>query len=110
MVVKIYKRMINGCCNMSVFIFDEIIIFIFEKLFFVLIIKIGGCNNQGKLIVRYIGGGVKRKYCIIDFKCDKDNVLGKVILIEYDLNRIVNIVLIIYLDGEKRYIIVFKGL
>lgn len=45
MVVKIYKRMINGCCNMSVFIFDEIIIFIFEKLFFVLIIKIGGCNN-----------------------------------------------------------------
>ena len=73
-------------------------------------IKTGGRNNQGKLTVRHIGGGAKRKYRIIDFKRNKFGVTGKVASIEYDPNRNANIALINYLDGEKRYIIAPKDL
>ena len=72
--------------------------------------KTGGRNNQGKLTVRHIGGGEKRKYRVIDFKRNKFNVTGKVASIEYDPNRNANIALINYLDGEKRYIIAPKDL
>ena len=67
-------------------------------------------SNQGKITVRHQGGGVKRKYRIIDFKRNKVNVPGTVATIEYDPNRTANIALINYADGEKRYIIAPKGL
>ncbi len=72
--------------------------------------KSGGRNFQGKTTVRHIGGGAKQKYRVIDFKRDKDGIIGKVASIEYDPNRNANIALINYKDGEKRYIIAPKGL
>ncbi|CDR31439.1 50S ribosomal protein L2 [Acholeplasma oculi] len=110
MAVKIYKRTTNGRRNMSVLTFDEITTSTPEKSLLAPISKTGGRNNQGKLTVRHIGGGAKRKYRVIDFKRDKDNVVGKVSSIEYDPNRSANIALITYLDGEKRYILAPKGL
>ncbi len=67
--------------------------------------KSGGRNNYGRITARHIGGGHKRKYRVIDFKRDKVNVPGKVTSIEYDPNRSANIALILYADGEKRYIL-----
>jgi large subunit ribosomal protein L2 len=67
--------------------------------------KSGGRNNQGKITVRHIGGGQRSKYRIIDFKRNKDGIVGKVERIEYDPNRTALIALIAYADGEKRYII-----
>ena len=72
--------------------------------------KTGGRNNQGKMTVRHIGGGAKRKYRVIDFKRNKFGITGKVTTIEYDPNRNANIAIITYLDGEKRYIIAPKEL
>ncbi len=110
MAVKIYKRTTNGRRNMSVLTFDEITSTTPEKSLLAPISKTGGRNNQGKLTVRHIGGGAKRKYRVIDFKRDKENVPGRVASIEYDPNRTANIALINYLDGEKRYILAPKGL
>lgn len=76
-----------------------------EKKLLAKLNKQSGRNNQGKITVRHRGGGVKRKYRIIDFKRDKFNVPGIVTSIEYDPNRSANIALITYKDGEKRYII-----
>ncbi|MCX7728450.1 MAG: 50S ribosomal protein L2 [Bacteroidia bacterium] len=70
----------------------------------------GGRNNQGKMTMRYIGGGHKKMYRIIDFKRDKDGIPGTVKTIEYDPNRSARIALIAYKDGEKRYIIAPQGL
>jgi len=70
----------------------------------------GGRNNQGKMTVRYRGGGHKRRYRIIDFKRDKYNVSGTVQTIEYDPNRSAFIALIQYEDGEKRYIVAPQGI
>lgn len=70
----------------------------------------GGRNNTGKMTMRYIGGGHKQKYRIIDFKRDKENVQAEVISIEYDPNRSAYISLVQYVDGEKRYIIAPNGL
>lgn len=67
--------------------------------------KTGGRNNQGRRSMRYIGGGHKRRYRVIDFKRNKDGVVGVVKTIEYDPNRSAFIALISYMDGEKRYII-----
>jgi large subunit ribosomal protein L2 len=67
--------------------------------------KTGGRNNQGRITVRHIGGGEKRKYRIIDFKRNKDGIEGRVERIEYDPNRTALIALILYKDGERRYII-----
>lgn len=72
--------------------------------------KIDGRNNYGRLVVRHRGGAHKRHYRIIDFKRDKDGVPGKVERLEYDPNRSANIALILYADGERRYIIAPKGL
>ncbi len=110
MAVKIYKRTTNGRRNMSVLTFDEITTSTPEKSLLAPISKTGGRNNQGKLTVRHIGGGAKRKYRIVDFKRDKQDVVGKVTSVEYDPNRSANIALITYLDGEKRYILAPKGL
>ena len=67
--------------------------------------KNAGRNNQGKITVRHHGGGVRRKYRIIDFKRNKDGIPAKVVSIEYDPNRTANIALICYADGVKTYII-----
>ena len=72
--------------------------------------KTGGRNNAGLITCRHIGGGHKRRYRLIDFKRNKDGIVGKVATIEYDPNRSANIALINYVDGEKRYILAPKGL
>ncbi len=70
----------------------------------------GGRNNDGRMTMRYLGGGHKRRYRIIDFRRDKDGVPAKVVGIEYDPNRSARIALLHYADGEKRYIIAPEGL
>jgi large subunit ribosomal protein L2 len=95
---------------MSVLTFEEITTSTPEKSLLEPLNKNGGRNNQGKITVRHQGGGAKRKYRVIDFKRNKDGIVGKVATIEYDPNRSANIALINYVDGEKRYIIAPKGL
>jgi len=72
--------------------------------------KSGGRNNTGKMTMRQIGGGHKRKYRVIDFKRNKDGIPATVKTIEYDPNRNARIALLYYADGEKRYIIAPKGI
>lgn len=72
--------------------------------------RTGGRNNEGKMTMRYIGGGHKQKYRIVDFKRDKDGIPAKVKTVEYDPNRSARIALIHYADGEKRYIIAPNGI
>lgn len=72
--------------------------------------KTGGRNAQGKITVRHIGGGNRRKYRIIDFKRNKDSVEARVESIQYDPNRTAYIALLCYVDGEKRFILAPKGL
>jgi len=72
--------------------------------------KSGGRNNEGKMTMRYLGGGHKQKYRIIDFKRDKDGIPATVKTVEYDPNRSARIALVYYADGEKRYIIAPKGI
>ena len=81
-----------------------------EKSLTVSLKKNAGRNAQGKITVRHRGGGEKRKYRLIDFKRNKDGIVGNVASIEYDPNRSANIALINYIDGEKRYILAPKGL
>jgi len=72
--------------------------------------KSGGRNNTGKMTMRYVGGGHKKKYRIIDFKRDKKDIPATVKSIEYDPNRSSRIALLVYIDGEKRYILAPEGL
>ena len=81
-----------------------------EKSLLIPLKKTGGRNNQGKMTMRYIGGGHKKKYRIVDFKRNKFGVEAKVVSIEYDPNRTAFIALVQYTDGEKRYIIAPAGL
>ncbi len=110
MAIKTYKPTTNGRRGMTTLQNEEITKSTPEKSLVVTLKKSGGRNNQGKITVRHHGGGVKRKYRIIDFKRDKDGVVGTVASIEYDPNRSANIALINYADGEKRYIIAPKDL
>ena len=105
MPIKNYKPNTPGTRGMSTLINEEITKSTPEKSLLVKKSKTGGRNNQGKITVRHIGGGVRRKYRLIDFKRNKDGVIGNVASIEYDPNRSANIALINYMDGEKRYII-----
>ena len=105
MPIKNYKPNTPGTRGMSTLINDEITKSTPEKSLLVKKSKTGGRNNQGKITVRHIGGGVRRKYRLIDFKRNKDGIIGNVASIEYDPNRSANIALINYMDGEKRYII-----
>src|SRR5574344_366303 len=73
-------------------------------------VKTGGRNNQGRLTMRYIGGGHKQSYRLIDFKRNKNGVPATVKSIEYDPNRSARIALLYYVDGEKAYIIAPNGL
>jgi len=67
--------------------------------------KTGGRNNAGRITTRHVGGGHKQKYRIVDFRRDKDGIVAKVERLEYDPNRTANIALVLYADGERRYII-----
>ncbi len=105
MPIKNFKPNTPGTRGMSTLINDDITTKKPEKSLLVKISKKGGRNNQGKITVRNIGGGAKRKYRLIDWKRNKDGIEGRVASIEYDPNRSANIALINYADGEKRYII-----
>ena len=99
-----------GQRGMTVSAFDEITRTTPEKSLTTDLRGKGGRNFTGKITVRHQGGGARRKYRIIDFKRNKDNVPAKVVTIEYDPNRSANIALLHYADGEKRYIIAPLGL
>ena len=105
MPIKNYKPNTPGTRGMSTLINTEITKKTPTKSLLVKKSKTGGRNNQGKITVRHIGGGVRQKYRLIDFKRNKDGIEGRVASIEYDPNRSANIALINYVDGEKRYII-----
>ena len=81
-----------------------------EKSLLTSLKKTGGRNSYGRITVRHIGGGNRRKYRIIDFKRNKDDIPAKVVSLEYDPNRTANIALLQYADGEKRYILAPNGL
>ena len=105
MAIKKYKPITPGQRGMTVSAFDEITKTTPEKSLTVTLKKHAGRNVRGKITVRHRGGGYRPKYRIIDFKRRKDGIPGKVSAIEYDPNRSANIALIVYADGEKRYII-----
>ncbi len=110
MAIKKFKPTTNGRRGMSALVNEELTTSTPTKSLLKTKMKTGGRNNQGKLTVRHIGGGAKRKYRLIDYKRNKIGITGKVASIEYDPNRSANIALINYRDGEKRYIIAPKGL
>lgn len=110
MAIRYYKPTSNGHRNMSVSTFEEITTDTPEKSLLAPLHKNAGRNNTGRITVRHQGGGVKQKYRIIDFKRNKDGIPAKVATIEYDPNRSANIALVVYADGEKRYILAPKGL
>ncbi len=110
MALKKYKAMTNGLRHMTSLDYSELTTDVPEKSLLRKMNKKSGRNNQGKITVRHQGGGNKRKYRVIDFKRNKDNIPGNVATIEYDPNRSAFIALIFYADGEKRYIIAPKGL
>ena len=110
MAIRKYKPITNGTRNMSTLVNEEITKSTPTKSLTKSTKSKAGRNNQGKITIRHRGGGVKRKYRVIDFKRNKDGVIGTVASIEYDPNRSANIALIYYADGDKRYIIAPKGL
>ena len=111
MAIKNYKPTTPGLRKMSTLVNEDITKGNKpEKSLTVTAKKNSGRNNQGRITVRHKGGGVKRKYRIIDFKRNKLDIPGKVASIEYDPSRTANIALINYVDGEKRYILAPKNL
>ncbi len=110
MAIRKLKPVTPGTRFRSNFTFDEITKTTPEKSLTVSLKKSGGRNNLGRITTRFIGGGHKRKYRIIDFKRDKHGIPAKVYSIEYDPNRTCRIALLHYADGEKRYILAPAGL
>nr|WP_263314983.1 50S ribosomal protein L2 [Mammaliicoccus sp. Marseille-Q6498] len=110
MALKKYKPITNGRRNMTSSDFAEITSTTPEKSLLQPLPRKAGRNNQGKLTVRHRGGGHKRQYRVIDFKRNKDGIPAKVSTVEYDPNRSANIALVVYADGEKKYILAPKGL
>ena len=110
MGIRVFKPMTNGSRQRSVLTSEEITKTTPEKSLVVTKKKTNGRNNQGKITVRHRGGGVKRKYRLVDFKRVKDGITAVVASIEYDPNRSANIALINYKDGTKSYIIAPKEL
>ena len=105
MGIKKYNPTTPGLRGMTVSTFEEITASKPEKSLTVTLKKHAGRNVRGKITVRHRGGGTRPKYRIIDFKRNKDNIPATVKTIEYDPNRSANIALVVYADGEKRYII-----
>ena len=110
MAIRVFKPTTNGTRQRSVLTSDEITKTAPLKSLVVTKKKTDGRNNEGKITVRHRGGGVKRKYRLVDFKRIKDGITAIVSSIEYDPNRSANIALITYKDGEKAYIIAPKDL
>lgn len=110
MAVKKFKPTTPGQRYKRGLRFDEITATKPEKSLVEPLSKSGGRNSKGKMTMRHMGGGHKRKYRVIDFKRNKENVPATVKTIEYDPNRSANIALVAYSDGEKRYIIAPHGL
>ena len=105
MALKVYRPTSPGRRGMTGYSFEEITKSKPEKTLVTSVKKNAGRNFQGKVTVRYRGGGAKQKLRTVDFKRDKTGVPGKVAGIEYDPNRTARIALINYIDGEKRYIL-----
>ena len=110
MAVKKFRPTTPSRREMTMATFEEITTNVPEKSLLVSLSKNAGRNAQGKITVRHRGGGAKRKYRVIDFKRNKDGVVGTVATIEYDPNRTAYIALVVYADGEKRYILAPAGL
>ena len=110
MAIKKFRPITPSLRHMTVLKSDEITKHEPEKSLLATLKKNAGRNSQGSITVRHRGGGAKRKYRIIDFKRDKDQIPAKVAGIEYDPNRSANIALLHYVDGEKRYILAPNGL
>ena len=110
MAVRKFKPTTPGQRHKIIGTFEEITASVPEKSLVYGKRSTGGRNHVGKMTMRYIGGGHKRKFRIIDFKRNKDGVPAVVKTIEYDPNRSARIALLFYADGEKRYIIAPKDL
>jgi len=110
MAVRKLKPVTPGQRHKVISTFDGISAATPEKTLLAPLKKSGGRNNSGKMTMRYIGGGHKKKYRLIDFHRNKDGIAAVVKSIEYDPNRTARIALLIYEDGEKRYIIAPHGL
>ena len=110
MGIKVYKPTSPGRRGMTGYTFEEITKTEPEKSLLVPLRKKGGRNVQGRITIRHRGGGHKRMYRLIDFKRDKHGIPARVASIEYDPNRSARIALLVYADGEKRYIIAPLGL
>lgn len=110
MAIKIYRPTSPGRRGMSVSTFEEITKTEPERSLLAPLRKKAGRNNRGVITVRHRGGGHKRRYRIIDFRRDKVGVPARVESIEYDPNRSARIALVVYNDGERRYILAPQGL
>jgi len=110
MAIKSYKPTTPSRRNMTSNAFVELTTDKPEKSLLVAKNRTGGRNAQGKITVRHRGGGAKRKYRIIDFKRNKDGIPARISTIEYDPNRSAFIALVVYADGEKRYILAPLGI
>jgi large subunit ribosomal protein L2 len=110
MAIKIYKPTTPGRRGMSVSTFEEITRSTPERSLLRPWREMAGRNNSGRVTVRHRGGGHRRQYRVIDFRRDKLGIPGRVTTIEYDPNRSARIALVVYADGEKRYILAPQGL
>jgi len=110
MALKKFKPTTPGQRFKVISAFDEITTDTPEKSLLETQTRSGGRNSEGKMTMRYMGGGHKHQYRIVDFKRDKEGIPAKVHTIEYDPNRTARIALLFYADGEKRYIIAPHGL
>ncbi len=110
MPIKVFKPTSPGRRNMSGQTFEEITHTMPERSLTTGLRKRAGRNARGKITIRHRGGGHKRRYRLIDFKRDKFDIPARVASIEYDPNRSARIALLVYADGEKRYIVAPMGL
>ena len=110
MAIRKFKPVTPGQRNKAISSFEEITAKKPQKSLLEPLKHTGGRNNTGQMTMRYIGGGHKRMYRVIDFLRDKDECTAKVLTIEYDPNRSARIALVQYEDGEKRYIIAPNGI
>ena len=110
MAIRKFKPMTPGTRNMAISAFDEITAKRPHKALLEPLKRTGGRNNTGQMTMRYIGGGHKKMYRVIDFLRNKDNVKATVLTVEYDPNHSARISLVEYADGEKRYIIAPAGI